>query len=105
MFLTTGLIIGLMTAFMFIVLVEKFPRWLKELVYGHYLASDLAFTFLALGLLPVTGALTLLAIATMTVVFTLYLGLRRQTHSWRRIACQRGRFQIQCSRSRKARNA
>jgi hypothetical protein len=93
-FLITGIAIGVMTALMFIILVEKLPPTLKELVLGHHLFSDVLFTAFTLGLLPVTGALTLLSAATVAVLFSLYLAVKRRTHPWRRIVIRRGWVRI-----------
>lgn len=94
MILTTGFVVGTMTVLVFVILVEKFPRWLKELVLGHYLASDLIFTVLALGIFPIKGILTLLSVAVVAVEFSIYLMVRRATHPWRRWRLERWRIQV-----------
>ncbi len=89
--LITGIVIGVFTVLAFILLVEKLPRFFKQLVFGHYLASDILFTLLTLIILPITSATTMLAIATEAIGFTFYLMLRRTTYPWKRITFKGGR--------------
>ncbi len=81
----TGLIIGLMSFFAVVILVEKLPEKIKPFVFGHHLASDILFTAVAFSIFPVTGAATLLSASTFCLLFTLYIFLRRKSVTWKRI--------------------
>jgi len=81
----TGLLIGLMTLIVFIILVEKLPGNVRYFVFGHHLLSDVLATGIVLTFLPVTGTITLLSAMTFCLLFTVYLFVRRKSHGWKRI--------------------
>lgn len=81
----TGIIMGIMTFTAMIILVEKLPKRLKMLVYGHHLLSDLLFTGFCFTLFPLTGTATLINAAVFCLLFSSYLAIRRQIKPWIRV--------------------
>jgi len=83
--ITAGIIVGVILFIAFAILIEKLPRWLKELVLGHYLLSDIVFTAMSFIAFPVVGIATLLSAGIFCILITLYLMYRRSTQAYTRI--------------------
>jgi hypothetical protein len=73
----SGLVSGAFTALALILLVEKSPPKIKQLLLGHYLFTDIVGTMLAYVFLPVVGLATMISASMVCVVLSLYLYLRR----------------------------
>ncbi|MBC8437061.1 hypothetical protein H8D85_01910 [bacterium] len=74
-----GILVGCMTVFGFIMLIEKSGPVIKKLLIGHYLFTDIIGTMIAYTFLPVVGLVTLISAGTFCILFTLYLQYRRAT--------------------------
>jgi len=83
--LMVALVMGILTFTATVILIEKLPAWIRELVYGHHLLSDLLFTIVSLSVFPVTGAATLISSALYCLLISAYLSVNRKTKPWSRV--------------------
>ena len=74
-----GILVGCMTVFGFIMLIEKSSPLIRKLLIGHYLFTDIVGTIIAYTFLPVVGLVTLISAGTFCILFTGYLQYRRST--------------------------
>lgn len=95
----SGLLVGLLSVFTFIILIEKLPVKFKAFIFGHHLLTDIIMTAFAFLILPVTGITALLAASVFCLTFTIYLFIRRHTIDWRKITMSQGHLFIEYSQS------
>ena len=74
-----GLISGLISAIVLIILIEKANPMIRKLLIGHYVFTDIMGTFLAYTLLPVVGLATIVNAGIFCIIFTAYLHMKRKT--------------------------
>jgi len=80
-----GITMGLLEFTAVIILVEKLPLWLKRLVLGHHLLSDILFFAMAIAVFPLTGAATIVSASIFALLCSGYLATRRKSHPWTKI--------------------
>lgn len=80
-----GIIVGVLLFTAFAILVEKLPKWIRQLVLGHYLVSDIVFTMISFMIFPVVGLATLIGASIFCILITGYLMWRRTTQPYIRI--------------------
>jgi len=77
--LLIGFVVGLLTVFGFIMLIEKSSPLVKKLLIGHYVLTDIIGTAIAYLFLPVVGLVTLVSAGSFCLFFTMYLQYQRNT--------------------------
>ena len=75
----SGLISGVISVLVLIILIEKVNPTIRKLLIGHYVFTDIVGTCLAYMLLPVVGLATIVNAGTFCIIFTGYLHLKRKS--------------------------
>ena len=74
-----GLISGIISVLVLVILIEKSHPTLRKLAVGHYVFTDIMCTYLAYTLLPVVGLATIVNAGVFCLLFTLYLQYKRKS--------------------------
>ena len=74
----SGLISGIISVIVLIVLIEKANPTIRRLLIGHYVFTDIFCTYLAYTMLPVVGLATIVNAGIFCLCFTGYLQYKRQ---------------------------
>ena len=73
-----GAIAGVILAVASIFLILKLPPQLYVYCIRHYLITDIVFTWIAVGVLPVVGIATLISSGVYMLLFTIFLSMEHK---------------------------
>ena len=84
----SGIITGVAMFIMVILLMIKIPIKIRLLIYGYALFSDIVFTLLMMGAIPLTGGGVLVGAVLFNIIFSIYLSVMRKTFGYAKIKFQ-----------------